>query len=702
MVFGSYHIFRYSVLMVLFSIVFMSILFYAFAPDRSLVPAEVRSAILQEYSGELAQRHVEFLSVNRNRQAEEYLGTFLETDYLVEHAEQYGLSDVQVDMFPSGRIWDAEKAELWLIQPVRKKIASLNQIPASLASGSISSNIESEVIDIGSGNEADYEGKDVEGKIIFGNASVDRLFQSAVVHRGAAGVLGTGSWGVGIDTPGYSLDQIGWQRVSPLKDGGGFGFVLSKRQYEEIRNYFDKGQKVVMRAHVSTTTYPYTMNVISATIPGTGEVEGEFLISAHVFERIGTPGAHDNTSGVGVTLEISRTLTTLIDRGVLDQPKRTIRFLWIPEHAGTRAFMYKYPNLQHELLAAINFDMAGPDLELTDSYLRMKLTPDSRPSYLNDLIRDLLRITDQTNITTQWGNNSPFNYRVVPFISGSDHIQFLYAGIPSIQFGHWNDNFYHTSDDRSRFTDPTELKRVGFMGASAVYYLAQAGAEEAKDLAWESAANGDKWIAEVTRQSIRLLENGQIHEQYKSAQNKVYWAANRAITSVRSVFDLSQNESVQNQVEILVRGLDQTRDNHIARLNYIYREKCKVLDEQPRNISLTEEEKKLARLIPSYKYPYYSEEYRSSSNAVNQFLPNGSTRLSSLALFEIPNFIDGERNMLDIYNAVRAEYGNVTTDNYEWKYAYEITPETEDISMESVEGYINAMEQAGLIEVERK
>ena len=702
MVYGNNHFIKYSVLIIIFSTVIISILFFAFAPDRSLVPAEVRNAILQEYSGELAQRHVEFLSVNRNRQAEEYLDTFLETDYLMEHAEQYGLSDVQVDMFPSGTIWDAEKAELWLVQPVRKKIASLNQIPASLAAGSKSSNIESGVIDISSGNAADYEGKDVEGKIIFGNASVDRLFQSAVVHRGAVGVLGTGSWGVGIDAPGYSLDQIGWQRVSPLEEGSGFGFVLSKRQYEEIREYFDRGQKVVMRAEISTTTYPYNMNVISATIPGTGEVEGEFLISAHAFERIGTPGAHDNTSGVGATLEISRTLASLIDQGVLDQPKRTIRFLWIPEHVGTRAFMYKYPNLQNELLAAINFDMAGPDLELTDSYLRMKLTPDSRPSYLNDLVRDLLRITDQTNITTQWGNNSPFNYRIVPFISGSDHIQFLYAGIPSIQFGHWNDNFYHTSDDRSRITDPTELKRVGFMGASAVYYLAQAGAEEAKDLAWESAANGDKWIAEVTRQSIRLLENGRIHERYKSAQNKVNWAANRAIASVRSVFDLSQDESVQNQIEALVSGLDQTRDNHTARLNYIYREKCMELDELPRKISLTEEEKKLARLIPNYKYPYFSEEYKSSSSAVNQFLSNGSVRLSSLALFEIPNFIDGEKSILDIYNAVRAEYGNVTTNNNEWKFAYEITPDTEDISMESVEGYINAMEQAGLIEIERK
>jgi len=219
--------------------------------------------------------------------------------------------------------------------------------------------------------------------------------------------------------------------------------------------------------------------------------------------------------------------------------------------------MYEHPELQDRLLVVLNFDMTGEDLELTDSYLRMKMTPDSRPSYLNDLIGNLLQFVDQTEIRTQTGNNSPFNYRLVPFISGSDHIVFLAAGIPSMQFNHWPDNFYHSSEDRVEHSDPTEMKRVGFIAAAAFYHLANAGSKEARDLAWEAAANGEKWIAEVTRQSIRLLSaDGQaIYERHKAAQNKVTGAFNRARGGVESVLQLSDDADVTNLVETLVEGL---------------------------------------------------------------------------------------------------------------------------------------------------
>ena len=106
--------------------------------------------------------------------------------------------------------------------------------------------------------------------------------------------------------------------------------------------------------------------------------------------------------------------------------------------------MSRNPGLQDRLLAVLNFDMTGPDLEETDTYLRMKMTPDSRPSYLNDLVASLLQFVDQTDIRTQTGNNAPFNYRLVPYIGNSDHAVFLDAGIPAMHFNHWADNFYHS------------------------------------------------------------------------------------------------------------------------------------------------------------------------------------------------------------------------------------------------------------------
>ncbi|MGW8268302.1 MAG: M28 family peptidase, partial [Longimicrobiales bacterium] len=508
--------------------------------DRSVVPAAIRDPILLEYSGELAQAHVSLLSVNRQRTLEEYTETFMETRYLEAMANRYGLSEVRVDLFPGGSGWVPEVGDLWMVEPTPRKLASLTMVPAALASGSGNADVEAELVYVGAARPEDFEGKDITGKIVLGDANVGMVFAQAVTQRGAAGALGTGSAGTSRDDAGYTLDQIGWASVRPGEDGRGFGFNLSLRQFNDLRGMLERGERVVLKAKVRTRTETIPMNVVSAAIPGTAADAGELMIVAHAFERPPTPGASDNNSGVAVTLEIARTLAELIGRGELAPPRRTIRFLWVPEISGSRAFMMANPELEDRIIAAMNYDMPGEDLEETDSYLRMKMTPDSRPSYLNDLMEDLLRFTDQTKIRTQTGNNAPFNYRLVPFISASDHIVFLSAGIPAMQFNHWPDNFYHSSGDTPERTDPTEMKRTGFMGAAAFYYLATAGAREAMDLAWEAAANGEKWMAEVTRQATRLLAVGpaEIHERHDAARNKVYGAFRRAEGGVSSVTDL--------------------------------------------------------------------------------------------------------------------------------------------------------------------
>ena len=69
---------------------------------------------------------------------------------------------------------------------------------------------------------------------------------------------------------------------------------------------------------------------------------------------------------------------------------------------------------------------------------------------------------------------------------------------------------------------------------------------------------------------------------------------------------------------------------------------------------------------------------------------------------EIAWSIDGTRSIFDIFNLIRAEYGNVTTNSTEWKFAYVVTPDTPDIDLEAIAANIIAMEQAGLVELERR
>jgi aminopeptidase YwaD len=707
--------------------------------DRCLVPTGIRDAVLNETSGEEAYEHVQILSVNRDRQAEEYAGTYFESAYIEKMSRQYGLSNVQLEFFPTSDAWDAEEADLWLLQPSVKKLASLSMVPTALAQGSMNADVEAEVIYVGQAREADFAGKDVKGKVVLGSGSVGQVF-TAGMQRGAVGALGTGSAGVSANSAGYTLDQLGWSRVSPRPDTGGFGFVLSLRQYYELRDYLERGQKVVVKAHVRAKTYPSRMNVVSASIPGSDSNAGELILVAHAYETIATPGANDNCTGVATVLEVGRTLARLIKNGNLPQPKRAIRFVWGPEISGTTAFMNRHPELQDKLITALNFDMTGANLKLTDGYLRMKMTPDSLPSFLNDLMANLLQFVDQTEIRTQQGDNGQFNYRLCPvaaITSGSDHSVFNNGGVPAMQFNHWPDNFYHSSHDRILYVDPTELKRTSFMAAAAMYYLATAGMPEARALAWEAATNGQKWIAEVTRQSARLLgsDPAKLYDQYKAAQTKIVGAYNRARGGVESVLTLSKDERVAAGLPPLIATLEAARDANSRMIEAAYRDRCATTGATPAVLALTDKEKEYSLMVPRRLFKIYSEEAqkrnqggrgRGAGSGRGQGEPAGAAAvpppdqpappaggrgggggrggvpgLPGLSSSEINIAINGTRSILDIYNLVRAECGNLVIGNNEFKFAYVLSPDAPDVTLEAVATFIQNLEKSGVVEIKK-
>jgi len=688
--------------------------------DRCLVPAALRDPIIQEFSGEQAFLHVQMLSGTRDRQAEEYAAQYFETSYIRDEAVRAGLSEVAVDFFPTRDVWDAVEGDLYLVLPEAKKIASLNQVPSSLASGSADADVEAEVVYVGAGREEDYAGKDIAGKIVLGSGSTSSLFRRAVVEKGAAGVLGTGSSGVSSDTAGYTLDQIGWASVSPAAGKGGFGFALTLRQFLEFQGYLEKGQKVVVRAHVRAKSYPGKMNVVSASIPGTDPTAGELLFVAHAFETISKPGANDNCTGVAVLLEAGRTMARLIRDKAIPAPRRTIRFVWGNEISGTTAWMFKHPDLQDKLLAALNFDMTGANMKTTDSYLRMKMTPDGRPSYLNALIGDLLRFVDQAEIRTTQGENAPFNFRMVPLAavtSGSDHSVFLAAGIPAMQFNYWPDNFYHSSEDRIIHVDPTELKRVGVIAVSAYAFLANAGGDEAALLAWEAAAVGEQHLSEVARQCLRLFgdDPDKVHIRYGAIRDKIDGAFSRAKGSVESVLTLGRTPEAEAMVAMLVGNLDQIRRAASQRLEAVYRDRCLALKVKPAITALSDREKEYARMIPRRKYKVYSAEAQKLSSAGRPAEPRTKPQDPQAKPAAAPSpviarpfgfvqtstqyFIDGRRSILEIYRLVRAECGNVQVGSQDGKYAYVLGLEFPDVELETVANIIKDMAQTGTLEI---
>jgi hypothetical protein len=106
-------------------------------------------------------------------------------------------------------------------------------------------------------------------------------------------------------------------------------------------------------------------------------------------------------------------------------------------------------------------------------------------------------------------------------------------------------------------------------------------------------------------------------------------------------------------------------------------------------------------LVPRKLHNFYSDEYRTAAANLRQSLPQGMS-LPRLASTEIPWFVNGERSIAEIWRLVRAEYGHVTTSSDPWKFAYVVTPDTPDVSLADVEAYIRAMEEVGLVEIQRR
>ena len=133
----------------------------------------VLNDIINEASGEMAlQNEILIAGVNRNRKAEEYANGYFEPAFLVEKLREYGVPDARTIDLPTTRptMWDAVAAELWITKPALRKIADLDEVPASLCSGSRDADVTAELVYVGPGNrESFYQGKDVKGKVVLVN-----------------------------------------------------------------------------------------------------------------------------------------------------------------------------------------------------------------------------------------------------------------------------------------------------------------------------------------------------------------------------------------------------------------------------------------------------------------------------------------------------------------------------------------------------
>ncbi|HUN66506.1 MAG TPA: DUF4910 domain-containing protein [Bacteroidota bacterium] len=487
-------------------------------PHQDLMNSATRDLLKNHLSGEIAKEHV--IAITRHHRIQGSRGYRDAANYVLGRLRAYGLTeqDAFIESYPSdGKKvyqtwqspsgWDIRSAELEMVSPSRERIVGYPEIAMSVMTYSNPGDVTAELVWVGEGtHEADYAGKDVRGKIVLATGYGGDVHRLAVLKYGARAVVCYLDDDRAKTYPDM-LQYTGlWPRTEELPRVT-FGFNLTKRQGDRLRDLLLAGTKVVLHGKVEGTGLePYFMDVVVARIPGTEQPDREIVFTAHLDHP--KESANDNASGSGAILDIVRSLKSLIDEHLLPRPRRSLRFLWVPEWNGTMAYIdrhveFRGPRLEGSVLADLNLDMVGEHPELLHSQLYLTRTPASIPSCLNEVIENMAGMTDRLGLTSLRGSRAAFNYRISPYTGGSDHMMCIDRKIPAVMFSH-SDYTHHTSEDTPDKVDQTELLRNEMIAAGTAWYLANLDSAEAVDLASLVYERGADRLAAAARKAIQL------------------------------------------------------------------------------------------------------------------------------------------------------------------------------------------------------
>lgn len=633
-------------------------------------------ALLQAYSGEAVAVHIREISRFHRisgggagyRDAVRYVAGLLRDECDCDVVIDRHIADGErVHMaWRSMPGWEARKADLWL-DATGERLASYAEIPISLFVYSNGGEVTAPAVYAGRGiADDDYQGMNVEGKIVVATGDGDAVHREAVLKRGAAAVV------VG---PGETdelcrrhPDLVRMQTLRAnraLRQRTRFGFSLSRSRFERLLVALREGGEVRLRAVVDAGQYDTEMETISALFRGTIYPEQEIILSAHLDHY--SPGANDNASGSAALLEIARTLTSLMRRGVIERPKRSIRFLWVGEMHGFAGYLAKDEDIGRRGIAAINMDMVGEDIHKTHSLMTLIRPPYSNPSFIGDLVERMADLVDGRETVSALGEAGRLHFRPLAFKGGSDHLLLSdpTIGVPCVNIGHDGDVFHHTSQDGLDKIDHAELKKSGMIALGALLFAANAGDAEAAAMAMEVAERGAQRLAERTKLTFVELEGrpfttngGRPVLEEVNAYFDVHLQAEQG--ALRSVGELSAHPRIIGLVERLERVLKDVADLEKAKLRLYYDTILSLADARaPKGV--IKEEKILRTIVPhrlvrgpisqflfedmvGEGMEWYADYSRADRDWINRRA-------------EILNFMDGRRSLFDIYVAVSAEMG---------------------------------------------
>jgi aminopeptidase YwaD len=683
--------------------VFLPVVMNAVADD--LLPARVYQTIRANASGQ--RPFADFGNLAQFSGFSPSAGADQIANYLAERAKSFGMANVNIEHFPSdGKTylwayrtepyWEGKKGELWLEGPDRQLLASYAAQRIALARLSRNTNVSAELVYIGGGlRDQDYGGKSVDGKIVLTTGPLSGVLREAVWKRKALGIVYFSNFQA-TDYP----DLLNFEEPKPWEGPHGeqttFAFCVTHRVGEQLRASLAADERLVVHAEVEAEIGVGAYPVVRAEIPGSEPALPAVLVYAHTNSR--TSGGN-NLSGLGCTLEMARELSGLIQSGQLPRPRRTIRFMWGPEHFGMIAHFHAHPDDVPGLLAMINVDMIGFNQQLTKAVFHLYRAPYSHPTFLDDIVQEFLeQVGSENTISIRYANPSSaspaegfrdplfdpmgtredYRYNVEKFWGPSDHEDSGEAsiGIPAILLNDFPDVFLGTQKDTVEVGDPTQMRRGVVVAASSAYMVASAGPGDLAVLIQNGITKAKSRLADDEMRAYSLLRGSSpaaLAESDRDAQTFLrldYARETAALNSLgllvgEQAFTPSGRNAIASLASEQTLALERLRSSadDVASAHNISRSSSKPAATNSAAQALCPERNLDIRGPVHFFRPEYGRWWLIEKTGDEHFEDKVLlSRRGSYILYETLNFANGRRSIAEIRDLISDEFEPIPVD----------------------------------------
>jgi hypothetical protein len=638
----------------------------AFADIRELVPEDILKGIAEETSGEAAKRNLDTITLQHRMRASSQFDAA--TQHIIEQLKHYGMDEVGTleyaadgkTMFGTQKsrpVWDVRFAQLWEVKDEGgemrriRKLGDWDSVPLTLAQDSLSGDVTTSLVDIGTGTQgADYDDKDLNGKLVLTSSQPGTVVDRAVGELGAAGII---SYAPNQKSAWWKQDDrlVRWGHIGSFPTTKSFAFMISLGEARALQKRLAAGEVILFHARVDASHKRGKFKFATAAIKGTDKAGEDINFTCHLDHP--RPGANDNASGCVSILESARTLNALIKNGALPRPSRSIRFLWPAEIEGSLMYLTRHED-PARIKANIHMDMVGGG-PVTKAVFRISGGPYSVPSFISDLGHEIGHfVNDQTRryadgedvefpLAAPEGGKEPQLALMEGLDMGSDHDIFFEGTwrIPGLYLHDWPDRYIHTNFDLAANIDPTKLKRAAFIGAVSAWYLANLSDDDVPAVMKMLERNALK------RSALLAEKREELNAADAAAATRVHFTLERRkVHSVEPFATLSENDheaavEFLDKLEALLATAEQTTD--VARNETVYE----------RNPDIEG---------PMHAFGYsYLEDKLGKEQIEKLQLPQHNTPYGGGRLFtyEALNFVDGKRSVSDIREWLVAQLGTV-------------------------------------------